>query len=160
TVDLNGFYWMSRHFVWLIPLTDLLIFVCLGLVSVLLVRFRPGRGSWLASRMLCTLTLLAPVWAGLPGIYGLSGLIVALGIAARLVPVLERHGAGFRRCVAASFPFLALAMPLAAASVWAGDRLEAWREGARPLPAPDSPNVLVIVLDTVGANHLSLHGYD
>src|SRR5262245_52601229 len=85
TVDLNRFYWMSRHFVWLIPLTDLLIFVGLGVVSVLLVRFRPGRGSWLASRMLCTLTLLGPVWAGLPAIYGLAGLILALGIAARLV---------------------------------------------------------------------------
>ena len=28
------------------------------------------------------------------------------------------------------------------------------------MPAPGSPNVLVIVLDTVAAGHLSLHGYD
>ena len=31
TFDLNQFYWMSRHFVWLIPLTNLLIFLALGL---------------------------------------------------------------------------------------------------------------------------------
>ena len=35
-----------------------------------------------------------------------------------------------------------------------------WREEARPLPPPGSPNVLLIVLDTVGADHLSLHGYN
>ena len=30
TFDLNQFYWISRHFVWLIPLTNLLIFIILG----------------------------------------------------------------------------------------------------------------------------------
>ena len=31
---------------------------------------------------------------------------------------------------------------------------------SRPLPPPGSPNVLLIVMDTVAAGHLSLHGYD
>ena len=31
---------------------------------------------------------------------------------------------------------------------------------AQPQPPPGSPNVLLIVLDTVAANHLSLHGYN
>ena len=39
-------------------------------------------------------------------------------------------------------------------------RIQAGRENARPLPPPGSPNVLLIVLDTVAAGHLSLHGYD
>jgi len=82
-----------------------------------------------------------------------------LGIATWLVPVLQRHAAGFRRCVGLSFPVLAGLIPLLAASVWTGDRLEEWREEARPLPAPGSPNMLLIVLDTVAADHLSLHGY-
>ena len=33
-------------------------------------------------------------------------------------------------------------------------------QAARPLPPPGSPNVLLIVLDTVAAGHLSLYGYD
>ncbi len=41
-----------------------------------------------------------------------------------------------------------------------GDRLKQQREDARPLPAAGPPNVLLIVLDTVAARHLSLHGYD
>ena len=41
-----------------------------------------------------------------------------------------------------------------------GDRLkEQWRERGRPLPPAGSPNVLLIVLDTVRADHLSLYGY-
>jgi hypothetical protein len=40
-----------------------------------------------------------------------------------------------------------------------GDVLKRWREGARALPPPGSPNVLLIVLDTVRADHLSVYGY-
>ena len=46
------------------------------------------------------------------------------------------------------------------ASLWVGDRIKQLRESARPLPPPGSPNVLLIVMDTVAAGHLSLHGYD
>ena len=39
------------------------------------------------------------------------------------------------------------------------DRMKQKHESARPLPAPGSPNVLLIMLDTVAASHLNLHGY-
>src|SRR5207237_1790125 len=58
TVDLNQFYWMSRHFVWLIPLTNLLIFLVLGLALAVLTVCWPRRGSWLGARLLCALALL------------------------------------------------------------------------------------------------------
>jgi arylsulfatase A-like enzyme len=158
--ELNRLYWMSRHFVWLIPLLDLAVFLVLGAVaSVLFVRGR-HQGRWLASRLLAVLTLLPPVWAAFPRIYGPAGFLLALGIAVRIVPAIERHSDGFRRLVRVSFPILAGLVPLLAASLWAPNRLEAWRAATRPLPPPGSPNVLLIVLDTVGAGHLSLHGYD
>jgi len=43
--------------------------------------------------------------------------------------------------------------------VFGGDRLKEWQESRRPLPHADSPNVLLIVLDTVRADRLSLYGY-
>ena len=46
-----------------------------------------------------------------------------------------------------------------AGSVFGGDWLKQWREAGRPLPPAGSPNVLLIVLDTVRADHLSLYGY-
>ncbi len=158
--DLNQFYWMSRHFVWLVPLTNLLIFLILGLGLAVLSHFWPGRGRWLGVRLLCLLTLLAPFWAAFPRIYGPAGFLLALGIAARVVPILEHHAAAFRRWVMISFPILAVITPLLAASIWLGDWLKARTEAAQPLPPPGSPNVMLIVLDTVAAGHLSLHGYD
>src|SRR5262249_20277382 len=149
------------HFVWLIPLLDLSLFLVVGaVVSVFVVCARrlgrrpglPERGpsgpsgtarrrSWVATRLLAALTLLPPVWAAFPRISGGAGVLLALGIGARMVPALERHAAGFRRLVRVSFPVVAGLVLLLAASGWSGDRLEAWRQARRPLPTPGSPNV-------------------
>jgi hypothetical protein len=158
-VDVNQFYWTSRHFVWLVPLINLLIFLALG-VAVWLVALRsPRRSRRLWALLLCALTLLPPFWAAFPRIYGLAGFLLVLGVAVQLVPILERHVGGLRRLVRVSFPLLAGLVAVLAASLWGSDRLKAWREEARPLPPPGSPNVLLIVLDTVAADHLSLYGY-
>src|SRR4051794_40654110 len=117
-VDLNQFYWTSRHFVWLVPLIDLLIFLALGVAVWLLVLCSPRRGRWLSTRLLCALTLLPPFWAAFPRIYGLAGLVLVVGVAVQLVPVLERHAAGLRRTVRVSLPLLACLVAALAASLW------------------------------------------
>ena len=95
-----------------------------------------------------------------PRIYSLAWLVVALGLAARLVPLIERASLAFRRFVVVSFPAVVAIVAILRGSLWAGDRIKQAREGDRPLPPPGSPNVLLIVMDTVAAGHLSLHGYD
>jgi hypothetical protein len=57
-VDLNHFYWISRHFVWLIPLTNMGVFLAIGAVLALLVLCCPRRGSEPAALLLCALTVL------------------------------------------------------------------------------------------------------
>ncbi len=47
-----------------------------------------------------------------------------------------------------------------AGSVWYRDQAKQVAENARPLPAPGSPNVLMLVLDTVAAGHASVNGYN
>jgi len=159
TFDVNHLYGTSRHFVWLIPVANLCIFFAFGVVSGLAVLVWPRRGSWVAVRFLCGLTLLPPLLAAFPQIYGLAWLVVAAGIAARLVPALERRAAACRRLVRIGFPVLAGLVLTLAAFLWGSDWIKEWRERTRPLPPPGSPNVLLIVLDTVGADHLHLHGY-
>ncbi len=90
----------------------------------------------------------------------MAWLVVALGVAAHLVPRLERDRAIFRRLVRGSFPACIAIVVILAAWLWVGDRIDRLRERARPLPQPGSPNVLLIVMDTVAAGHLNLHGYD
>ena len=159
TIDLNQFYWMSRHFVWLIPLTNVLIFLAFGL-CFWLVGLCGRRGRWLAARLLCALTLLPPLWAAFPRHLRRGRDHSDAGDRRPAGPRAGAHAGGFRRCITISFPILLVITPLLAASVWAGDWLKARTEAARPLPPSGSPNVLLIVLDTVAADHLSLHGYD
>jgi arylsulfatase A-like enzyme len=157
--DINRLYWVSRHFVWLVPLGELMIFLGLGLLLWLLGRTLGARGRWLANRLLGVLVFLPAFWAAFPRLHGLAGIILLLGVMVRLVPAVERRGTGFRRVVLWSYPLVALAVAMCAAAVYAGDYFKGRRERARALPEPRAPNVLLIVLDTVAADHLSLYGY-
>ena len=49
TFDFNHLYWMSHHFVWLIPLINLALFLILGLVLSILVWCAGRRGRWIAA---------------------------------------------------------------------------------------------------------------
>ncbi len=157
--DMNHFYWMSRHFVWLVPATNFLVFAIVGAILSLLVRTGRGRGCQVATRALGTLTLLPLFWGAFPRIHPVASFVAALGVAMRLVPILERRATGVRRVVRCSFPLVAAAAPIIAGSLWGADRLSEWREASQPLPPAGSPNVLLIVLDTVAAGHLGLYGY-
>jgi arylsulfatase A-like enzyme len=156
--DTNQLLGMSRHFIWLVPLTDLLILLLVGLIGSLAVILRPSGGRRAVVRTLCALTLLPTFLVAFPRVYGLAWLLVVLGVSARLVPVLGRHGATFRRVVLYSSPILALTLAALAATPRAADRLKEGREQARPIP-PGAPNILLIVMDTVAADHLDLYGY-
>jgi arylsulfatase A-like enzyme len=160
TIDPNHLHEMSRNFVWLIPLTNLCLFLALGTAMKLLVLVWPRRVHWLAPRLVCSLTLLPAIMVGLPRIHGLAWFVVTLGLAAQLVPALKRHAVGFRRLMRFSFPLVAGLVPILAATLWGGDWLKEWRQNTRPLPAPGSANVLLIVLDTVAASHLSLYSHE
>jgi arylsulfatase A-like enzyme len=160
TFDQNHLYWTSRHFTWLIPLCNLAIFVALGGLLALLARFAPRHAGWLAMRLYFGLGLLPILLVAFPQIYGWAWMIVTLGIAARSVPLVERHRAGFHRIVRLSFPLVAL-LPIGLAVAALGrDRFHEWRDRSSPPPAQGSQSALLIVLDTVAADHLSLYGYD
>ncbi len=160
TFDPNHLYETSRHFVWLIPLTNLGLFLALGVALKIFARSRPAESAWAAPRLLGALTVLPPLLVGFPRIHGLAWLVVTLGVAMRLIPVLERHASGLHRLVRLSFPLVAGFVVILAATPWGGDQIKAWRQAARPLPKAGSPNLLLVVLDTVAAEHLSLYGYE
>jgi arylsulfatase A-like enzyme len=157
--DANHLYGMSRHFVWLIPLVNLCLFVALGLLGWVMCWSWPRRGGWLAGRGLCAIVLLPVFLIAFPRIYSVAWLALALGLATWIVPKLESNARAFRRPVRLSFPVLLIAFGFLAASPSVYDRIKLARERARPLPPPGSSNVLLVVLDTVAAGHLNLYGY-
>jgi arylsulfatase A-like enzyme len=150
---------VSRHFVWLAPLTYLLLFLSTGLLLAAVTWLWPRRGGWLSRRFIVAGALIPTLMVAGPQIYVEAWVIVGLGIASRLAPSLERHATESRRWLLWSFPgFLGLVLVMAGA-VLARDWVKERRESRRPLPPADSPNVLLIVMDTVRADRLSLYGY-
>lgn len=97
---------------------------------------------------------------GKPRIYPAAWVVVAVGIASLLAPLLERHVAGLSRWLLWTFPVLLGSVLVLVTLVVGADRLKAWRKASRPLPPVGSPNVLLVVMDTVRADHLSVYGYE
>jgi arylsulfatase A-like enzyme len=159
-IDPDHLYKMSRHFVWLIPVSNLCVFLVLGFFGCGVILVWPRRGCWLVARIVCAFALLPTILVAIPRIYALASLVVALGVAARLVPRLERDWGIPCRFVRVSFPVVFATVVILGAWLWVGDWINLARERARTLPRPESPNILLIVLDSVTAGHLSLHGYD
>ena len=153
-------YMVSRHFLWLGPLSNLLLFLGMGLVLSVASKLSPRAVGWLSPRLISAGATLPVLMAAVPQIHAEAWAIFGLGIAVQLVPILERHITVLQRRLLWSFPLmLGLVILLASYVLW-GDRLKQAREDGRPLPPANSPNVLLIVLDTVRADHLSLYGYE
>src|SRR5262249_37685761 len=148
------------HCVWLIPLVNLGVFLALGLVGSGIILVWPRHGRRLFTRGVCALALLPMVLVAFSRIYTLAWLVLMLGLAARLGPLLERHRRILGRAILVSLPAALAMVAISGISLWVGDRIQQVRESARPLPPPRSPNVLLIVLDTVAADHLGLQGYN
>jgi arylsulfatase A-like enzyme len=152
-------YQMSRHFVWTGPLANLLLFILIGLFLALAVRIWPRVAGWLGSRLVVALALLPSLMAAGPKVYSEAWGVLAFGIAIRVVPLFGRPTSALRRRLWWSFPIMGVVVLLLAASVFVGERLAELREAGRPLPPPEASNILLIVLDTVRADDLSLYGY-
>jgi arylsulfatase A-like enzyme len=151
---------INRHFLWMIPSATLVLFLAWGMLVGLAARLIPKAGSRLglpSHVFLASLTLLL----AFQRVHPLACLILAVGISWRLAPRLAVGAARFERLARVSLPALigvvgvlgavsyhrvALAEPRALASLPAAD--------------PGASNVILIVLDTVRADHLSLYGYD
>ena len=99
-------YGMNRHFLWMAPLSNLLLFAGIGLISAMATRFWPRRGGWLCSRLVCSLAVLPALILMSPKIYPWAWAVLAIGISSRLVPILEHRPTEARRWQLRSFPAL------------------------------------------------------
>jgi arylsulfatase A-like enzyme len=152
-------YLMTRHFVWLVPLVNLALFLALGGLLVLARRVWPRQAGWWGPRMIIALAIFQVLFVAGRRIYPEAWLLVALGVAFQIAPVLQRYPLRARHLLVGSVPLLLGLVLLQAGWIFGIDRMKQWREASRPLPTAGSANVLLIVLDTVRADHLSLYGY-
>ena len=121
---------MTRHFVWLVPLINLVVFLGFGVLLALATRRWPARAGWWSPRLIIALAMLPGLAVAGRGIYLEAWFLVALGVAFRVAPVLERHPAGARRWMVRSVPVLLGLVLLQAGWIVGGDRIKQWREEA------------------------------
>ena len=151
---------LSHHFLWLIPVANLSLFIVLAVIGSAVVLIWPHLGRWLFTRALAACTLLPALLTAFPKIYAAALLLIAAGIAVRIVPIIERNHLRFRSFLIAGLPLPLIIVAILAGSIWYRDHIKQVSENARQLPPPGSPNVLMLVLDTVAASHTSVNGYN
>jgi arylsulfatase A-like enzyme len=150
---------LNRHAVWMIPTADLMILGSCGLMLGVGALLRVPGIRRLATYGFCFLSALALVWT-FRGLTTISYVILAAGIASRLAPPILARRRGFRRLVGFSLPVLTAILATLFGFDFGRQVLSEQRALANlPDPRSGAPNVLFIVLDTVRAESLSLHGY-
>jgi arylsulfatase A-like enzyme len=150
---------LSHHFRWMVPAANLAIFAVLGLVLAPVVRLLPRFGSRLALVVLGFLASLAPLLA-LTGLHPVVSLVLAAGLGSRAAGLLECRPRRFRGLVRTSLPLLLAVVGVLGALEFRRVASQESRALASLPEAPrGAPNVLLIVLDTVRAENLSLYGY-
>ena len=157
-VAMIGSLRLNQHYLWMIPLSHLIVFATFGIALELFARTRTKAARLIVPRALACLAALAFLLA-FRELNPIASVLLALGVAARVVPLGRRIGPQFARLVRISLPVL---VGLLLVLIVGRHAQLAWAEhlaAIRPVPAPGTPNVLMIVLDTVRAQSLSLYGY-
>lgn len=156
---LGIYYLQGREFPWTVPLAGLALVMAPALLTVLANRIRPGLVTRHAAAWLFTTVALWGALLRLP-LYASASLLLAAGVG-RWASRTAVATAG-RRPIAARLSLVGLFAAVAATAVATTGR-HAWadyRAGAGlPQPPVGAPNVLLIVMDTVRAESLSLYGH-
>ncbi len=146
--------------VWTIPASNILLFGTLGLlIAAAGIRWRGdkfGRGALVAFVTVAAYALLLQFGS----LYWIGRILLSLGVGIQIGSFLSNHSNSVRRFVrAATLP--AIALPVLTAFAFRVTDVLAERRAVAGLARPQAhaPNVLLIVLDAVRAEDLSLYGY-
>jgi arylsulfatase A-like enzyme len=149
------------HIFWMAPLANLVLVTPVALLLWLLEGIRPGAKT---ERLAVTVLLSLGTFAQLLYLpraprWGLAILALGVGVRVSAIAIQRRqwlHRATHRLAVTLP-PLLAVYAGLAVA---VRPLRERWLNRNLPAASDQAPNILLLVLDTVGANRMSLYGYE
>jgi arylsulfatase A-like enzyme len=141
------------------PLADGVLFVSVGLILLPLAWRWPQLVSRAAAFIFAFLAFLSLLLMYKP-LHGYAQLLLAAGLAAQTTRFIVARPEGFHVLVRRTIVWMMMLATVLAVGVHGWERLAEHRALAKlPTPPPGAPNVLLIVLDTVRAQNLSLYGY-
>ncbi len=151
---------VSGEIVWISPIVDAIFFLALALICSAVTRLAPRLP---AVRVLVFMLGFLSVydWLTLTGrLYHRACLLLALGAAVAFARWCGQRENVFLKFWKKATPWVLAAWLLVFAGIQGGQRLRERNVVAELPPAePGAPNVLVIVLDTLRADHLAAYGY-
>ncbi len=150
----------NRHFVWMIPTADALLFGVAGTACALLGKRYP---RW-AHKLVCTIAVgwfaLSILWT-VEWLHSIAGIVLACAGAVRAVPALLAITRWLLPIIRASMAFMAGGLIVLACLVsWSVSSAEQSVWASLPPGSATRPNMLLVVMDNVRAESLSLYGYD
>ena len=154
----HSYLMISSHFLWMVPLANLVESILLGLFMIILSCIIKNVSPRFVAWTMATAAILNPLQIFPIRLY--ATILLAAGIAARLVAwSFLRRDRSSRFVFDSTFRLIGLLLISVAYSFG----VDAWDEtldALRTHPRAGSPNVLLIVMDTVRAKELSLYGYE
>lgn len=149
----------NRHWPWMVPVANLAIFAAVGPTLAVLAAVRPRWGTRAAFHVYVALATL-PLLFAVRGLYTPAYLLLAVGVSAKVAPPLASRAGRVARIARRTGPVMAVGLAIFGGLAFRHvDRAEARALATLP-PAPrGAPNLLLVVLDTVRADALSLYGY-
>jgi arylsulfatase A-like enzyme len=157
----NRAFWYET--LWIAPLVDLILFLLVGfvltLVGLVLKKAPVKRIAWFLF-----LFMIALDW-GMVILFGrislIPLLILVIGVSFQLMNLATRPGARFEGLLLRATPWLAGAALAILLIVQGGGWLKEQITTANlPKPKAETPNIIVLVVDTLRADHLSAYGYE
>ena len=158
---LHQMLFVGPQVAWMAPLSYLVFFAGLGLGLC----FVAWRWPWLISLrttvfLFTFLGTFSFLFLYYPQLHKLAILLLATGLAVQAARLIAAHPEGFHRLVNRTVGWMvALVVGLGVGVHGWGVLVERHVLATLPPASPDAPNVLLIVLDTVRAQSLSLYGY-
>jgi arylsulfatase A-like enzyme len=148
---------------WISPLFDLLLFGVLGLILSGISRLLPRLPVILASLFLfiflAALDLLTLMLVH--RVHQLALTLLAIGLAVELTRRVAKYEKAALRFFRRSLPSVAVLVLLTIVGVQGGQWLRTHEKISNlPKPHTNEPNVLLIVIDTLRADHFSCYGYE
>ncbi|NIW73531.1 sulfatase-like hydrolase/transferase [candidate division KSB1 bacterium] len=151
---------LNPHLFWMITLANLILFTIIGLILLPVRRWPKVVSLRITTFIFILLGCLAPL-LNFPQIDIWARVLLAVGLAVQLSRLVAAHSNGFHTFVRRTLPWmLILAVGGSSVGIYESSTLSENRTLAKLPPAmPSAPNVLLLVLDTVRAQNLSLYGY-
>jgi arylsulfatase A-like enzyme len=153
--------YVSRDIVWMAPLAGLALSLILAPIVVFVAHRLFRRDALPFIVLVFTFLGALNLFYMYPRLQEYAALLLAAGIAAQMFRLASSRGKAVTRIIERTAWGLA-AVAVLLTVVVSGFRFVKEQSSLRVLPVPqrEAPNVLLIVLDTVGTSNLSVYGYE